>query len=250
MQEETKFSKKDLIFSLIIGEVAGWLLLVLADFIFPSVKYSSFSGYFKYLPIVFPIACAVGLYLAFLVSKPVSIIYQIAKFILIGGLNFLVDSGIVAILILFFRNNYAIEQNDALFNVSILPFSFLVAYFALYKSISFVLASVNSYLWNKYWTFKRTKTEGVKKEFFQFLIVSLIGFFINVGIAYGVFRLVAPVGNLTKDQWTMAAVVVATFVSMCWNFLGYKFIVFDVKKPATTQTLDSVSPEEPQRRIV
>jgi len=250
MNDQISFSKKDLILSLIVGEIAGWLLIVLAKFIFPAGLYASSSKYLIYLPIVFPIVCLVCLYIAYLVSKLVPVIYQFAKFILIGGLNFLVDSGITAILILGFRKYYQIEQDTALITIGVL--SLAIAYFALYKSISFVLATTNSYFWNKFWTFKRNAEEKTRKEFGQFLSVSIIGFLINVGIAYGVFRLVEPIGNLNKDQWTFAAVVVATTVSMIWNFLGYKFIVFDVKKdaPPVQPPETRQAPPFPPRKIV
>jgi putative flippase GtrA len=241
MDQQSKFSKKDLIVALVIGEIAAWLLLVLAKFIFPGQAYLNYSQYLKYLPFVFPVVCALCLFVAFILAKKIAVIYQIAKFVLIGGFNFLIDSGVVAILTLSVRNLYHIDQDAPFMTI----FSLTLAFFALYKGISFIIASTNSYFWNKLWTFKREKTEKSSKEFLQFFIVSVVGFLINVGIAYGVFDIVSAPEGLNKDQWTMLAVVAATVVSMCWNFIGYKFIVFEQKKPSEPAPARPQSPANP-----
>lgn len=217
--------KIDLALAFIIGEIAAWLLVILAKVVVSPEIYDKISGLVKLLPIIFPVICVAFFYLAFLVSKKIAVVYQIAKFVLVGGLNTLVDWGILAFLIFFFRKFFITEPNGILLTI----FSVTIVYYSLYKSISFILATLNSYIWNKFWTFKRQATESVGKEFTQFIIVSVIGFLINVGIASGIFKFIAPAGGLNPDQWAIAAAVIATAISMIWNFLGYKFIVFDVK---------------------
>lgn len=245
MNQETKFSKKDLIVSLIIGEIAAWLILILAKGLLTEATLNKvFFGvglttFFKTLPVIFPIVCAVCLYIAYLISKKAHIIYQIAKFVLIGGFNTIFDWGLLTLAIFIFRNYLGIDSKDVL----IVVFSLSIAYYSLYKSISFVLASINSYFWNKFWTFKRESAEKTGKEFVQFFIVTFIGFLINVGIASGIFKLVTPLAGLNNDQWGILAAVVATAISMCWNFIGYKFIVFEAKKPSQPA---SPMPQPPQ----
>src|SRR3989344_2855150 len=55
------------------------------------------------------------------------------------------------------------------------------AVFALIKSISFTIAAVNSYFLNKHFTF--SYKENSIGTFSKFLSISIISFFINVGIA-------------------------------------------------------------------
>jgi len=250
MNGESKFRIKDLIVSLVVGEIAAWLLFVLTKGILPPATYQKYLSIIKLLPIIFPIICAVALYVAFLIGKKIAIIYQIAKFILIGGLNTLVDWGILALLIFIFRSSFGVLSGDTWLTV----FSLTIAFYSLYKAISFVLAATNSYIWNKFWTFKRESTEKVGKEFLQFLLVTLIGFLINVVIASGIFKMISPLGGLNADQWAIGAAVVATAVSMIWNFIGYKFIVFEQKKPEVeSQPGDSQSfgqSQPPGRKII
>lgn len=217
--------KTDLLLAAIIGEIAAWLLLVLGRALINPEAYDKFSGLLYLLPVILPAVCAVCFYIAFLISKKIPVIYQVAKFALVGGLNTLADWGILAFLIFFFRKFFTAEPEGVLFSV----FSVSIIFYSFYKAISFVLATLNSYAWNKFWTFKRQSAEAVSKELAQFIIVSIIGFLINVGIASGIFKFIAPVGGLNFDQWGIIAAVLATAISMIWNFLGYKFIVFDVK---------------------
>lgn len=214
--------KKDLLVSLIIGEAAAWLLLALSRQVLPAEKYAALSGFFGLLPIIFPIICAVCLFIAFLLSKKAAILYQVAKFVLVGGANTLFDWGVLALLTFLFVLYFKKTAKDILL---VLP-AFTILYYSLYKSISFILAAVNSYLLNKFWTFKKEASAKPTKEFLRFFLVTFIGFLINVAIASGIFKSIQPVGGLNSDQWGILAAVIATAISMFWNFAGYKFIVF------------------------
>jgi len=230
--EEKKFRIKDLIASLVIGEIAAWLLIPLAKQGLSAQIYQEIYPLFKFVPVVLPIICAVCLFIAYLIAKKIAVIYQVAKFVLVGGLNTLVDWGILALASFVFFKFWGITADT--------PLIAFINYYTLYKGTSFILATGNSYAWNKLWTFKRQTDEETAKEFVQFLIISIIGFLINVGIASGVFKLISLPFLLSK-QWELLAAAVATVFSMIWNFLGYKFIVFDVKGP---EKPSAVSPSE------
>lgn len=242
------FIKKDLLISLIIGEIAAWLVVILVKGFLSVEFYAKYANLILFgLPIAFPIICAVALHVAYIISKKFAIIYQIAKFILIGGFNTLVDWGILALAIFLFRNSLNIEKEKVLF----VALSVTIIYYSFFKAISFVIATVNSYFWNKFWTFKRKTSENTGKEFLQFLIISIVGFLINVGIASAIFKFVTPMAGINSDQWSILAAVVATAISMIWNFLGYKFVVFEDKKEAPTENSDQqIYQSNPQKRIV
>ncbi len=99
----------------------------------------------------------------------------------------------------------------------------------LLNAVSFSIAVINSYLWNKYWTFRAREADEpgeVAKEFSQFIAVTLIGLGINTGVVYGITTLIAPVFGLSPEIWANLAKATATGFSLIWNFIGYKFIVF------------------------
>jgi len=220
MEQNIKFSKTDFWAGLIIGEISAWLIIAVINNLGFQIPLLVF------LPVIFPVLCIAGLFISFFIGKKIPVIYQIGKFVLVGGFNTLVDWGILAFLIFFFRVYFLSEPGDILLSAGVIA----VAYYSLYKAASFLVAVGNSYFWNKFWTFKRESSEDIGKEFGQFLIVTFIGFLLNVFIASMIFKYIAPFGGLTLDQWGIISAVFATAVSMVWNFLGYKFMVFGANK--------------------
>jgi len=210
--EEIQMTKKDVTFATGAGLLIGLLLLPVLKTAKPEL-YIMLS--FWIVPF-FLIATPLGLVIAYYISKKIAVIWQIGKFGVTGVLNVLVDMGVLSLLIAFFRNSFQINATDTIFSV--------LTFYSIYKALSFIVANINSYLWNKYWTFNQT---GEKKtEFLQFFLVSIIGFIINVVVASLVFRLGNPSGALAQGQWGLIGAAMGSIVGLVWNFVGYKFIVF------------------------
>jgi len=134
-------------------------------------------------------------------------INQFSKFIVIGFMNTAIDFAIL---------NFLMWWTGIYSGASII----------LLNMVSFSIAVFNSYFWNKYWTFRDLdKVEA--KEFSQFILVTLIGLAINSSIVYGVTTLVSPMFGISPELWANLAKVAATGFSLIWNFIGYKFIVFN-----------------------
>jgi putative flippase GtrA len=242
MDQHSNFKRKDLIAALIIGEISAWLIVILAESLLPhGASTKTVLGFgsrslSRTLPIVFPIILAGYLYMAFLFSKRVAVVYQITKFVLVGGLNTLVDWGILALLSRITLNVFSIAPSDLLFGV----FSIGITYYVLFKTISFAISVCNSYPWNKFWTFGEKVNERAGKEFLQFFTISLTSLFINVGVAAFIFQTFSYVPLLTETRWEILAAGVGTVVSMTWNFLGYKFIVFTRKPKAQSSAVRTI----------
>lgn len=106
----------------------------------------------------------------------------------------------------------------------------------LFNAVSFSVAITNSYFWNKYWTFRAKGPAIAPVQMGQFLIVSLIGVSINSSIVYSLATYIPPFFGLSRGLWTNAAKVLATGITLIWNFIGYKFIVFRKKpKPQSSE---------------
>lgn len=94
------------------------------------------------------------------------------------------------------------------------------------KGFSFLAANINSYFFNKHWTFKdKTSGEGAKK-FSVYLAVSIIGALINLGCVYVMTTYISAPFGLSDVLWLNVSNLVATGLSLVWNFIGYKLIVF------------------------
>ena len=159
------------------------------------------------LPIVFAFFGAFGLYIASLIGKKILIIFQAAKFFLVGTLNTFIDLGVL---------NFFIWISDMSRGI----------FYVVFKTISFLVATTNSYFWNKFWTFERKK-EGFKpKEFSKFLVITAIGLLINVGVASFLVNVIGPKFGIGERIWASVGAIVAAFFAFLWNFTGSKFIVF------------------------
>ncbi len=211
-------TKKDHLF----GISAGLLIGLLAMPVLHAAKPELYARFFWAILPFFLIATPVGLIVAHWLGQKISVIWQVAKFGVIGVLNTLVDWGVLTALILFFRGRYAIESNSAAIAIGV----FAISFYTIYKSISFIIAVVNSYYWNKYWTFATGVVSKTKSEFIQFFLVSVVGFFINVGLSSYVFKSIAPIAGMNSDQWGLMGAAIGSVAGLAWNFVGYKFIVF------------------------
>ncbi|MFN7088812.1 MAG: GtrA family protein, partial [Candidatus Paceibacteria bacterium] len=128
--------------------------------------------------------------------------------LLVGVLNTMVDFGVL---------NFLIYITSIAVGV----------WFSVFKGTSFVASVINSYFWNKYWTFEKREPVS-KKEFLQFLIVSVTALLVNVGLASIVANVIGPQAGLSPKVWANVAALTGSLFAFLWNFLGYKFIVFKI----------------------
>lgn len=129
------------------------------------------------------------------------------KFIMVGLINTVVD-------FIFF------SVSIALLPVYTMGVTIIVA-----KAIGFVAASTNSYYLNSYWTFRASSKLGIK-NYTAFLIVSCIGFSINVSAVYGMYVLILKVAPTYQIFAPYLGFLCATLCSLWWNYYGYKKFVF------------------------
>jgi len=137
---------------------------------------------------------------------------QIVRFGVVGAINTLVDLAILNLLIFVTHTG---ERG---------------AMFALFKTVAFVCAVMNSYYMNRSWTFKRVGSKSPMLEGSQFLFVSVLGAVVNVGSSWYVATYTRPLGGIEAKWWPSLAALVGTAFSLAFNFIGYKFWVFTHRK--------------------
>ena len=202
-------TKKDYVLISVIG-------LLLALLVLPVLKNLDVSFWNFSLPAVFGLIIAAvaaanaGLFAADWLGQRIFFVWQFAKFAAVGALNTLIDLGILNVLLAF----SSVHAGWG---------------FAGFKAISFVVANVNAYFWNKHWVFVGTGNGRGTVQYAQFLAVSTIGLLLNDGAASLVVNFLARPENISAPLWANIGALTATFVSLIWNFLGYKFVVFKSK---------------------
>ena len=97
----------------------------------------------------------------------------------------------------------------------------------VYKAISFSVAVVNSYFWNKGWVFSDAQKQDQTKEATKFLVASLIGLGFN-SVVFAVIKFGGPAvySGFTATQWVSVATIIASLSAMIFNFILYKIWVF------------------------
>jgi len=200
------FRKSDILASLIIAEADALLLL----FILKTIKVQLppiLAPFLPFLPLILPFLALFYIFVGSLFKKRFSAVFQFFKFTLTGSLNTFIDFAVLNLLIQAFQ---------------------LASgwYFSFFKIISFSCSAVNSYFWNKFWTFKKKETKVGTKEFSQFYLITGISFLINVGLASLIVNVIGPQFGLSETLWANVGALGGVLGAFIWNFLGYKFIVF------------------------
>ena len=154
----------------------------------------------------------------FLPVKAIETVFQFVKCASVGVLNTLVDFAVLNILM----------WMTGIYNGK---------YIGVLIGISFCFAVTNSFIWNKKWTFKNKSTnpKDLRKQILIFFIISLGGLAIKTYSASFVINniQIVPLFNINAVLWTKLWANIgnasAVFLTMVWNFMGYKLIVFKVK---------------------
>jgi len=193
--------KLDLILSAVIGFLNG----IFFYFILKQVGVT--FGFLPFLIIVFPILAVIGMLITSFLGKKFLFILQAAKFFLVGTLNTFIDLVVLNILILLTQISSGV-------------------FYSLFKTISFLGATTNSYFWNRFWTFEKRGEENKPKEFAKFFIITIIGLLINVAVASFVVNKIGSQFGITQKLWASIGAIVAAFFAFLWNFIASKFIVF------------------------
>jgi len=195
------FTKKDLLFSIFTGAGTG----LIAWRIFNFLGFKGFS--FAWLILMVPIVWILGVNLGYLLGRWLSFFNQFGKFTAIGFTNAAVDFGVLNSLI-------------AVTGIA------TGAYYSLFKTISFLVALINSYLLNKHWAFEASQTGVPGAEFIKFAGVAVAAAFINVGVASYLVNFVDPVYGFSAAAWANAGAVVGSAFALVFSFTGFKLFVF------------------------
>jgi len=200
-----KFTNKDLYFSITTGLITGFSAWKVLSYL---GRPTEFGYSLAWLMVVIPILWILGVNLGYFLSRWFSFFDQFGKFAAIGFTNAAVYFGILNILIS--RTDYTAGAG-----------------YSAISSISFIVALMASYVWNKYWAFRSDNTQGRRGEFAKFVAVTVIAFGINVGIASFVVNFIHPVLGMNAHAWANIGAVVGSAVALIFSFVGFRMTVFN-----------------------
>jgi putative flippase GtrA len=194
----------------IIGALVGLLTQpILSNVLAGGVGVPKRVGIFLGFTVIAPVA----LYIAQLIDRGGRGLYQFAKFAAVGTLNSFIDIGIF-------------NLETFLYGTSLISNEL----FAVFKAISFLCATTNSFFWNKNWTFADNESAN-PGQVGSFYGIALVGWGLNVGAATFVKAFASgSTESSAKLVVNILAPLVGIAVSFLWNFVGYKYFVFRKKE--------------------
>lgn len=130
---------------------------------------------------------------------------EIIVFVIVGLSNTFLDIGITTLL------SFVLNVSSGLI-------------LALINVFGFSVAVINSYLLNKYWTFKST-TKTSRTEIVKFGLISLGGLAINTGVLLVSEQLLFNIIDIPVLR-VFISKISATIFTLVWNYGGYKIFVF------------------------
>ncbi len=158
------------------------------------------------------------------------------KFLVVGAIGFVVDFAVFNLLIGPF--GAWVEPGHWLYDLLTgfgLSHDF-VTHLAptLASTVSFTLAVISNFIWNRYWTYPDSRSKSRRRQFVMFLVVSTVGIFIRIPIVTilnPIFKevlktmpLFAPYANRLAANMALA---VAVLVVLFWNFFVNRFWTYN-----------------------
>jgi putative flippase GtrA len=133
------------------------------------------------------------------------VILQFVRFCLVGGLNTFVDVLIFNLLVWSFPT-----QDSGLL--------------VIYNSVAYGIGALNSFCWNKLWTF-RQRSSASRDQVTRFLLVTSMGIICNDAFLWLATNILNSL-SLTSFIWINVAKISAIAGSVAVSYLGMRFSVF------------------------
>ena len=118
---------------------------------------------------------------------------------------------------------------------------------AIWSSVvSFSLAVVNNYIWNRLWTFPETRNRPVAKQLTKFVLVSLVGLAIRTPLFAGMEKLLVPLAERLIPNFLTPTIVghnialaIAIGVVMLWNYIANRIWTFNTPRKGLEENSES-----------
>jgi len=158
-----------------------------------------------------------------------AVVRQFVKFCVVGGSSFVIDY-CIRMTLLFAIPWGGTTLGDALGGRLRTSLPAIFAYadkntaaaLPIFATFSTSLAILNSFYWNRSWTFRIRGREEAASQLRRFVLVSVVGLVLNVLLSTAFDRLIpGPEKNSARIATLLAAVVVAF-----WNFAGQRLYAF------------------------
>ncbi len=108
------------------------------------------------------------------------------------------------------------------------------------QGISFIIAVINNFLWNRYWTYPDSRSKKAPKQLLQFFMISSVGLIIRTPLISWLNRIILDLLETTTLQLPLENFVVSQNLALAasiliilfWNFFANRLWTYnDVSVP-------------------
>lgn len=202
-----RFTKKDLWYSILTGFYTGAIAAGIAGFL--KLK-APLGAPFILLAAIIPGLWIAGVTFGYFLGRWLKFFNQFGKFAAIGFTNAAVDFGILNLLLW----STGISAGF---------------WYAVFKALSFTVASIHSYVWNKYWVFEAEGSRNVGQEFAKFFSVAVAATAVNVAAASVIVNLIPAPAAIPANIWANLGAVIGSATALVVSFVGFRVAVFKKK---------------------
>lgn len=162
---------------------------------------------------------------------------RFGKFLVVGTFGAMVDFGFYNLLLGPAEALLTAEPRfaQALFAFGVTAAQVTALAPALAGSLSFVLAIISNFIWNRYWTYPDSRSKPLLRQFVQFFLVNLTGIVIRVPIITLTHR---PFTRLVVMLWPALqtgaerlgknlALALAVGIVLFWNFFANRYWTYN-----------------------
>lgn len=200
-------NKRDVLIPLLLGSIISACLAIIIFTLRNDIPERILSLLNGYLFLAFiPFLTVLYFYILNLTVGDNRSFFQFGKFILVGFSNFTIDFGLLNLLM------FVTSVESGLM-------------YSIFKGLSFFIAIINSYFWNRTWTFEFRERGNMLEQFFRFMGIALTGLLINVIVASVIVNYI-KVEFIAPRIWANVAALISVIAVLAWDFAGYKFLVF------------------------
>ncbi len=101
--------------------------------------------------------------------------------------------------------------------------------------ISFILAVINNFVWNRYWTYPDSRSKPLSNQMVQFILVSVVGLGIRAVLfallekrliaLFGIWNITLPLSPEFLGHNT--TLTLAILIVLLWNFLANRYWTYN-----------------------
>lgn len=134
----------------------------------------------------------------------------------------------------------AVGASGAVVDFGVLNLLTLIFYvnFVAASVVSFIMAVINNFIWNRLWTYPDSRSKAVSHQLIQFSLINVVGLIIRTPllaflekILIKFFTFTVPVSFVTPTfAGHNIALAIAILVVMLWNYIANRYWTYnDVK---------------------